>query len=490
MEKFASVHLLKTAKKKYSRYAKHVLGFRHFPEGRDGLKPVQRRALWALHQLGATDRAKKVATSRAVGECTGRFHPHEDETVVAAMTKISQSETKSPTIIGVGNWGTWEDPPAAKRYTKCYLSPYALEFFDADELSQVPLDPTYDGTDKEPRFLPAPVPHLLLYGCNGITPGARANVPPLPAEWVLQAMSDVLAGRKPKQPDAFAYRYGGVLKSLEKTFLTEGKGSATFAPILKIDEQRRAVKMLSLAPGVNPYALDEKLTKVPEYGGMSSEPSPDSEVCIYYLAKRGADLKAFRAEVVKRTRSRDSFSFLYINQVTSETGDVGYEPRTGSPLDFLRQWVEWRRTIVSGAAKKRIETLQTGIARNELMIRVIQHRSEILKILERGKSRDDIKARTAKLLRCTAEEADYVLGTSSLYRLASLEVSALKQRISDAQKLVRENQSIVKSPDARLLLDAERTTKSLAETMQVVEDIRRGELKTKKKKRHARTARS
>jgi DNA gyrase/topoisomerase IV subunit A len=145
---------------------------------------------------------------------------------------------------------------------------------------------------------------------------------------------------------------------------------------------------------------------------------------------------------------------------------------------------------VSGAAKKRIETLQTGIARNELMIRVIQHRSEILKILERGKSRDDIKARTAKLLRCTAEEADYVLGTSSLYRLASLEVSALKQRISDAQKLVRENQSIVKSPDARLLLDAERTTKSLAETMQVVEDIRRGELKTKKKKRHARTARS
>jgi DNA gyrase subunit A len=75
VEKFASVHLLKTAKKKYSRYAKHVLGFRHFPEGRDGLKPVQRRALWALHQLGATDRAKKVATSRAVGECFAEGTP-------------------------------------------------------------------------------------------------------------------------------------------------------------------------------------------------------------------------------------------------------------------------------------------------------------------------------------------------------------------------------------------------------------------------------
>lgn len=482
------VDFLKTAKSKYRRYAQHVLGFRHFPEGRDGLTPVQRRSLWALYQLGATDRSKKVATSRAVGECTGRYHPHEDETVVSTMTKISQAETLAPTILGVGNWGTWEDPHAAKRYTKCYLSPYALRFFDADELSQVPMDPTYDGSDKEPRFLPAPVPHLLMHGTRGLAPGASANVPPCEPAWVIDSLAAVIEGKKVRPPKQFALRYGGVLRDLESSWLKTGKGAASFRPVIRVDEGRRAVVLNSLAPRVDPYALDEKLSAFPFYGGLSSEPSPDNEINILLLCKRGHDLAELKAAVLKLVKgSRESFSFLYIEQIDAG-GEVGYNPMHSNPVAFLKWWTDWRRGVVSSAATRRIEGLQLAISRHELMIRVIGKRSELLKILDKGKSREDIRDRTALLLKCSKEEADFVLG-SNLYRLASLEVSSLREKIADAKALVENNKKIAKSPDARLLEDASAAQTSLSETLAIVADIRRGELSKKRKKGRARRAR-
>lgn len=481
------VDFLKTAKRKYKRYGLHVLGFRHFPEGRDGLTPVQRRALWSLYSLGATDRSKKVATARAVGDCTGRFHPHEDESVYSAMVKISQAKTLAPTVMGVGNWGTWDDPAAAKRYTKCYLSKYAMTFFDSDELSQVPMDSTYDGSEKEPRFLPSPLPHLLLHGTEGIAPGARANVPPSTVDWVLKAVEATVRGKKLSQPTDFGYRYGGIVQSLDKSYIKTGRGSASFRPKIVVDEKRRAVVLHSLAPGMNPYTLDDKLSALPQYGGMSSEPSAENEICILLLCKKGHDLVEFKREVAKYARYRDSFSFFYITQSDALDQEVQYKPMVGSPRSYLQEWVEWRRKVVAGAAAHRIEALKRTIARHQLMIRVIAKRKELLAILEKGKSRDEMRTKTAKLLACSAEDADFVLN-SALYRLATLEVASLKEKIAAAEKQVKENAAIVKAPDARLLADASKAAEALRATQAAAEDIRRGEMK-KRKNRRARSSR-
>jgi DNA gyrase subunit A len=164
----------------YLDYAMSVITSRALPDARDGLKPVHRRILFAMNNMGLTPGAKFRKSATVVGEVLGNYHPHGDASVYDAMVKTAQDFSfRYPLILGQGNFGSIDgDGAAAMRYTEAKMSKISAEMLHDIEKDTVQMEPNYDGTKKEPRVLPTAVPNLLLNGTLGIAVGMATNIPP------------------------------------------------------------------------------------------------------------------------------------------------------------------------------------------------------------------------------------------------------------------------------------------------------------------------
>src|SRR6266511_2757785 len=163
----------------YIDYAMSVIVGRALPDVRDGLKPVQRRILHSMNELGMSSGSQYKKAARVVGDCLGRFHPHGDMAVYDALVRMVQDfSLRYPLIDGQGNWGSTEDEPAAMRYTECRLSKAADALLQDIEKDTVDWMDNFDGTLKEPTVLPAKFPNLLVNGSSGIAVGMTTNIPP------------------------------------------------------------------------------------------------------------------------------------------------------------------------------------------------------------------------------------------------------------------------------------------------------------------------
>mgnify|MGYP003321889980 CR=1 FL=1 len=180
-EKFTSISLQEEMQRSYLEYAMSVIVGRALPDARDGLKPVQRRILFAMHELGLTPDRPFRKCARVVGDVLGKYHPHGDQAVYEALVRLVQDfSTKYPTLDGHGNFGSVDnDPPAAMRYTETRLAPIAHECFLEEIGSEtVKFSDNFDGSQQEPDVLPAQLPFLLLNGSSGIAVGMATNIPP------------------------------------------------------------------------------------------------------------------------------------------------------------------------------------------------------------------------------------------------------------------------------------------------------------------------
>src|SRR3989454_1194338 len=173
----------------YIDYAMSVIVGRALPDVRDGLKPVQRRILHGMNELGMSSGSQFKKAARVVGEILGKFHPHGDTAVYDALARMVQDfSLRSPLIQGQGNWGSTEDEPAAMRYTECRLSKVAEEILQDIEKDSVEWMDNFDGTMKEPLVLPAKFPNLLVNGSSGIAVGMATNIPPHNLREVVDAL--------------------------------------------------------------------------------------------------------------------------------------------------------------------------------------------------------------------------------------------------------------------------------------------------------------
>ena len=178
---FTSISLQEEMQRSYLEYAMSVIVGRALPDARDGLKPVQRRILFAMYELGLTPDKPFRKCARVVGDVLGKYHPHGDQAVYDALVKLVQNfSTKYPTLDGHGNFGSVDnDPPAAMRYTETRLAPIAHKGFLEEIASEtVNFSNNFDGSQKEPDVLPAQLPFLLLNGSSGIAVGMATNIPP------------------------------------------------------------------------------------------------------------------------------------------------------------------------------------------------------------------------------------------------------------------------------------------------------------------------
>ena len=167
-------------KSSYLEYAMSVIVSRALPDARDGLKPVQRRILYAMHELGMRPNSSHKKSARLVGEVLGKYHPHGDTSVYDAMVRMAQDFSMRLCLVdGQGNFGSIDnDPPAAMRYTEAKLSSYALEMLDNLDQNTVDFGENFDATLQEPLVLPARLPNLLINGASGIAVGMATNIPP------------------------------------------------------------------------------------------------------------------------------------------------------------------------------------------------------------------------------------------------------------------------------------------------------------------------
>src|SRR6266581_2014119 len=174
------VNIEEEMRRSYLDYAMSVIIGRALPDVRDGLKPVHRRILYAMHDMGILHNRKYVKCAKVVGECLGKYHPHGDSALYDALVRMAQPfSLRYPLVDGQGNFGSVDgDPPAAYRYTECRLTPLAERLLADIDKETVNFIDNFDGSDQEPEVLPAQVPNLLINGSDGIAVGMATNIPP------------------------------------------------------------------------------------------------------------------------------------------------------------------------------------------------------------------------------------------------------------------------------------------------------------------------
>ncbi|MEA3485876.1 MAG: DNA gyrase subunit A, partial [Candidatus Aerophobetes bacterium] len=232
--KIEPIFLEKEMKTSYLSYAMSVIIGRALPDARDGLKPVQRRILYAMQGLGLFSNKSYKKSARLVGEVLGKYHPHGDIAVYDALVRMAQGfSLRYPLVDGQGNFGSTDgDPPAAMRYTEVRLSPMAEEMLQDMDKETVNFLPNFDNSLKEPSILPAKIPNLLLNGSSGIAVGMATNIPPHNLNELVDACIEMIKNPKVSSEDLLKivkgpdFPTGGIILGREgiKEAYTKGRG--------------------------------------------------------------------------------------------------------------------------------------------------------------------------------------------------------------------------------------------------------------------------
>ncbi|MEM6337064.1 MAG: DNA topoisomerase (ATP-hydrolyzing), partial [Bacteroidota bacterium] len=442
------IPLHETTQEKYLNYALSVITSRALPDVRDGLKPVQRRILYAMYtnlRLMPEGRFRKSAT--VVGEVMGKYHPHGDSAIYDAMVRMAQDfSLRYPLVNGHGNFGSIDgDSPAAMRYTEAKLRPMAVSFLAEIKKRTVAFRPNYDGTLSEPVVLPAQVPNLLINGASGIAVGMATNIPPHNFGEVIDA-AIALSKKKRitvaeltdyvKGPD---FPTGGVILNtpaeLQKVYET-GEGPVTMRgeyKVEKLDGGKKGIIVHSIPYGLNKSDLIEKiadhirLDKVPQLIDIRDEST--EEIRIVLELKRGADPEAAMAYLFKYTPLQTRFHVNLTCLVPTDNPQVA-APRKIDLKQALRHFLDFRFDVVTRRLEFELEQLERRIHILEGFAIIFNALDEAIKIIRASKNKADASDRLRHRFRLSELQADAVLETK-LYRLSRLEIDDILAELED-----------------------------------------------------------
>lgn len=485
--KIIPTEIIAEMQKSYLDYAMSVIVARALPDVRDGLKPVHRRILFAMQQLGLYHTSKYTKSAKVVGEVLGKFHPHGDSSVYEAMVRLAQDFAMRYELIdGQGNYGSIDgDPPAAMRYTECRLSAIALEMLLDIEKETVPFTPNFDNTIDEPVFLPAKLPNLLLMGSEGIAVGMATKIPPHNLTEVIDAIifmmsrvkiekkkeeaADDAETRKQKEKKAAAgevvqtfseksaapgltydvtleelmeyiqgpdFPTAGIIYDLEqiKAAYATGKGRIVMRGKAEIEEMsggKSAIIVTELPYQVNKAQLVAKiadLVKEKKIDGISDlrDESDRHGIRVVIELKRDARPKQVLNNLFKLTSLQSTFP---VNMVAL----VDNTPQTLSLPIILEQYIKHRLDVI----KKRSEfELREAKAREHILdgLKIaVDHIDEVINIIRKSENADAAKTKLMDKFKLSDIQATAILDMQ-LRRLAALE----RQKIEDELAMVRE----------------------------------------------------
>jgi DNA gyrase subunit A len=439
-------------KESYLDYAMSVITQRALPDVRDGLKPVHRRILYAMGQMGLTSGAKTRKSAGVVGEVMGNYHPHGDASIYEAMVKLAQDfATRYPLVIGQGNFGNIDgDSAAAMRYTEAKMSKISGEMLKDLEKETVEWRPNYDNTKKEPSVLPAAVPNLLLNGTLGIAVGMATNIPPHNLGEVVDATlhladnpeastEDLLqfikgpdfptGGTIYNQSDinhAYATGRGGVVTRGHAEIVEDKKG--TFQIIITSIPYR--VNKAELIISIANLVRDKKIEGIK---GLRDESAKDIRIAIDL--KNGAQPQSVLNYLYKHSQLEEKFHFNLVALVHGV-------PKTLSLKTFLDEFIEHRKIVI----KKRTEfDLRKAEAREHILLglkKALDHIDEIIKLIKKSKDVDDARAQLMKVFKFSEIQANAIL-EMRLQKLAGLERKKVEDELKAIQALIEDLKDIL-----------------------------------------------
>jgi len=448
---------LKTfTEKAYLDYSMYVILDRALPHIGDGLKPVQRRIIYAMSELGLQASAKHKKSARTVGDVLGKFHPHGDSACYEAMVHLAQPFTcRYPLIDGQGNWGSPDDPKsfAAMRYTEARLAPFAEVLLA--ELGQGTVDwaPNFDGTLEEPQLLPARLPAVLLNGAAGIAVGMATDIPPHNLKEVADAA--ILLLDRPKSTIADLCKIirgpdfptGAEIITPESELLeayTSGRGSVRMRACYEIERGEIVVTSLpyqtsggKVLEQIAAQMIARKLPMVEDLRDESDHENPTRLVIVPRSNRvdTGALMSHLFASTDLERSARINLNMIGLNG----------KPKTHDLRSILTEWLEFRTSTVRRRIEYRLEKVNLRLHMLEGLLIAFLNLDEVIRII---RQEDKPKQALIKRFKLTEEQADYILDTR-LRQLARLEEMKIK---GEQEELAKEREALQKilSSGARL----------------------------------------
>jgi len=433
----------------YLDYAMSVIVSRALPDARDGLKPVQRRILYAMNDLGMRSNSSYKKSARLVGEVLGKWHPHGEMAVYDAMVRLAQDFTvRMPLVDGQGNFGSIDnDPAAAMRYTEARLSNVADEMLANLDQETVDWTLNFDDTLREPVVLPARLPNLLVNGASGIAVGMATNIPPHNLREVCNAVNALIDDPDATSEDLMKYvkgpdfPTGGTIMGRQgiRDAYTTGKGQIIVRAVAEIEEMERAshrfqIVVTELPYQVNKAALVEKtaaLVKTRRIEGISEirDESDRDGMRIVYELRGGVQPQVILNNLYKQTSLQSSFS-------ANMLALIDRTPRVITLKTALQQYVLFRQQVVRRRAEYELRRAQERAHILAGLRIAISNLDEVIQLIRNS---DDVEsARNGLMNRFALDQpqAQAILDMQ-LRRLAALEREKLEQEYQDLQETIR-----------------------------------------------------
>ena len=480
-------------RRRYLNYAMSVIMSRALPDVRDGLKPVQRRILFAMFStMGLRADAKFAKSARISGEVTGKFHPHGDQAAYDTMVRLAQPFTlREPLVHGQGNFGSVIGlPPAAARYTEAKLTPVAERLMAELRMDTVDHRPTYSGEFEEPVVLPAQFPNLLVNGSAGIAVGMATNIPPHNLAECLKAClhlvdhPDASVAQLMKYLKGPDFPLGGRVitdrRDLTKTY-KEGRGSIKTRAEWKLETGRRkadAAKIIitSVPYGVETGPLLETLgslrdgAKLPQLVDVADESDQESGLRIVLEIKGGSNADVVMAYLFKNTPLEQNFGYN-ATCLVPEGDDGSLVPRRCALDEMLRHFLDFRMEVVIRRLNFELRQLERRIHILEGFVIIFDGLDKALKLIRSSTGKPDAAQKLMKAFPLDAEQTDAIL-MLALYRISTLEIDAIREELDDKQAKAAAIRKLLKSKKQLWAL-IKRELQDLLDTLGSGKDARR-----------------
>jgi DNA gyrase subunit A len=460
-----TVSITSEIRSRFLRYAMSVVTGRALPDVRDGLKPVQRRILFAMYNdLNVLFDRKTIKCAKIVGEVMGNYHPHGDLALYEALVRIAQDWVmRVPLVHGMGNFGSLDgDPPASHRYTEAKLAKAAESLLLELDQETVDFRPNYDGTRREPMVLPAQFPNLLVNGTSGIAVGLATNIPPHNLGEVLRACVFLIDNPeatiaqlldKVKGPD---FPLGGKIltdRATLRSIYETGRGSIKIQGEWKletVDKTRQQIVVTSIPYGVDKGALESLIgliiqdKKLPQLLGLSNETNEKEGLRIALEIKPGTDANLVMAYLYKHTELQKNFSYNMTALIPASDGKTTV-PKDGLSLaEMLRYFLDFRLITVRRRFEYFLRVLQRRIHLLEGFAIIFNALDKAIKIIRNSTSKPDAAEKLKAEFELDDEQVTAILD-SQLYKIAQMEIQKILEELREKQKEAEKIVAILKS---------------------------------------------
>lgn len=442
----------------YLEYAMSVIVARALPDVRDGLKPVHRRILYSMHEMGLRPTAKTQKSAKVVGYVLGNYHPHGDTAAYDSMVRMAQDfSLRYPLVNGQGNFGSIDgDSAAAYRYTEARLAPISEQLLADIDKNTVNFMDNFDGTAKEPTVLPTRIPNLLVNGSMGIAVGMATNIPPHNLNEVLDALVHLIENKDAdvkellqfvKGPD---FPTGGVIyneKDITNAYAT-GRGPIIMRGQADIVEGKKGFQIIvsEIPYQVNKAELikhiaDLVLGKEKKIEGIKDvrDESDKDGLRIAIDLKQDAFPRKVLNQLFKYTELQKSFHFNMIALVD------GIQPQIMGLKGLLEKFIEHRREVVVRRAKFELQKAKDRAHILEGLKKALDHIDEIIAIIKKSESKDDAFNNLIKKFKFSDKQAGAILDMR-LQALAGLERKKINDELKEKKELIASLEELLASP--------------------------------------------